>query len=80
VLAALREILIQSFPRFSAFRARFLRERRWLAADPKGGLAQEANDFLVAVPFLHQHELAAFRIGTLNGEDHGTISQNGETY
>ena len=53
----------------------FLRKRGWQAADPKWGLAQEANDFMIAVPFLDQHELATFRIGTLNGEDHDTISQ-----
>jgi hypothetical protein len=53
----------------------FLRERGWLSADPKWGLAQEANDFMIAVAFLDQHELATFRIGTLNGEDHDTISQ-----
>ena len=53
----------------------FLRARGRLSTDPKRGLAQEANDFMIAVPFLDQHELAAFRIGTLNGEDHDTISQ-----
>ena len=53
----------------------FLRARGRLSTDPKRGLAQEANDFMIAVAFLDQHELAAFRIGTLNGEDHSTISQ-----
>ena len=43
----------------------------WLAADPKRRLAQEANDFPFAVALLDQHELAAPRIGTLNGKDHG---------
>ena len=76
VLASLREIFIHSITsRFSAFMSTFLRKRGWLSADPKRRLAQEANDFMIAVPFLDQHELATFRIGTLNGEDHDTISQ-----
>ena len=75
-LASLREIFIHSITsRFSAFMFTFLRKRGWLTADPKRGLAQEANDFMIAVAFLDQHELAAFRIGTLNGENHDMISQ-----
>src|SRR5262249_3109519 len=47
--------------------------RRWRrggAADADGRLAQEARDDLVAVVLLDQHELAALRVGALDGEDH----------
>ena len=66
----MREIFIHSITfRFSAFMVEFLRARGRLSTDPKRGLAQEANDFMIAVAFLDQHELAAFRIGALHGEN-----------
>jgi hypothetical protein len=43
--------------------------------DSEWSFAYEANDFLVALSLLDEHVFPAFRIGTLNGEDHGVISQ-----
>jgi hypothetical protein len=44
-----------------------------LPADADGRLADQTGDDLPAIVLLNEHELAALRLGALDGENHGRL-------
>jgi hypothetical protein len=52
-------------------RSGFVARWAWAGANLDVRFAQQAGDEVIAIAVFDQHVLAAFRVGALNGKDHG---------